>query len=128
MCERTKNFQSGVSKVKRKYQKNSQFEIQNLDLKNRKDFWKRIGKIGVGKERRNQIPMEVILTSGDISSDTKVVLETWRKHFQDLLNPQTEDSEPQIETSEETYTDTDLNNPITTAEIKAALRRLNDRQ
>lgn len=81
-----------------------------------------------GKERQNQIPMEVMLTSGDISSNTKVVLETWRKHFQDLLNPQTEESEPKIETSEEPYTDTDLNNPITMAEIKAALRRLNDRK
>ena len=64
--------------------------------------------------------MEVMLTSGDISSNTNVVLETWRKHFQDLLNPQSEESEPKIETSEKTYTDTDLNNPITTVEIKAA--------
>ena len=113
-----KKFNRECQRVKRKYQKNAQFEIQNLDLKNSKDFWKRIRKIGAGKERQNQILMEVMLTSGDISSNTKVVLETWRKHFQDLLNPQTEEAEPKIETSEETYTDTDLNNPITTVEFK----------
>ena len=50
------------------------------------------------------------------------------KHFQDLLNPRTEEAEPKIETSEETYSDIDLNNPITTVEIKAELRRLNDRK
>ena len=62
-------------------------EIQNLDTSNSKDFWKRIGKIGVGKERQNQISIEVILSSGEVSCNTKVILELWRKHFQDLLNP-----------------------------------------
>ena len=123
-----KIFNRECQRVKRKYQKNAQFEIQNMDSKNSKDFGKRIGKIGVGKERQNQIPMEVMLPSGDISSNTNVVLETWRKHFQDLLNPQSEESEPKIETSEETNTDTDLNNPIITVVLKAALRQLNDRK
>ena len=42
-----------------------------MDSENHQEFWKKIGKIGTGKERQKNIPMEVILPYGDISSDTK---------------------------------------------------------
>ena len=126
-----KVFNQECQRAKRRHQKNAQMEIPNLDTSNSKDFWKRIGKIGVGKERQNQIPMEVILPSGEVSCNTKVILEVWRKHFQDLLNPNIDI----IETNREGYTPYEdghnvnvWNSSISTSEIIAALRQLNDRK
>ena len=50
-------------------------QIQSLDNTNHPDFWGKNGKIGVGKERQNNIPMEVILPCGNISFDTAKILE-----------------------------------------------------
>ena len=73
VCLCQKSFLPGVPEGKEKTPEKCSKEIQNLDTSNSKDFWKRIGKIGVGKERPNQIPMEVILPSGEVSCNTKVI-------------------------------------------------------
>ena len=72
--------------------------------------------------------MEVILPCGDISFNTKTVLETWRKHFKDLLNPQADETGPHREINQDSYDNNGLNINITTPEIKAASRRLNNRK
>ena len=69
-----------------------------------------------------------ILLSGDISSNTKIFLETWRKHFEDQLNPQEDKTGPQRQINQNSYGDHSLNSNVTTSEIIAALRLLNDRK
>ena len=52
--------------------------------KNQKQFWKKIGKIGVVDERRQMIPMEVLDIQGNISTDLTIVLNKWETDFPDL--------------------------------------------
>ena len=50
--------------------------VHNTD--NPKEFWRKIGKIGVGSERRNKIPMEVKLSDASVSNDKNIVLNKWK--------------------------------------------------
>ena len=125
-----KRFDRECQKAKREHQRNIRDQIQSLDSTNHQDFWKKIGKIGVGKERQNQIPMEVILPCGSISSDTAVILEVWRKNFHDLFNPKAESSNDYLRTDQsvnDTH-DNQLNAVINRDEIKTALCRLHDKK
>ncbi|KAH3785703.1 hypothetical protein DPMN_163797 [Dreissena polymorpha] len=45
---------------------------------NQSQFWKSIGRIGVGHCKENGIPMEVILDDGSVSKDVKEVLDKWK--------------------------------------------------
>ena len=62
-----KEFNQECQRTKRRHLNSVQLEIQSLEETSSTEFWRKIGKIGVGKERQNQIPMEVILPNGDIS-------------------------------------------------------------
>ncbi len=53
--------------------------------KDKGEFWKKIGSIGVAQER-NRIPWEVV-NDGMVSKEPNVVLEKWYGSFKDLLNP-----------------------------------------
>ena len=55
--------------AKRKYLKEQQLELENLITTNQNGFWKKIGKIGIGQERRRDIPMEISLDNGTICRD-----------------------------------------------------------
>ena len=47
------------------------------------NFWKTIGKIGVGNERQKNIPLEVKV-NGRITRDKVTVLKKWKDSFQSL--------------------------------------------
>ena len=81
-----KSFDQTVQRTKRHYWFQMQSDIENLNKNNTQEFWKTIGKIGVGNERRKRIPFEVEV-NGRITRDNKTVLETWKNSFQNLLNP-----------------------------------------
>ena len=49
-------------------------------------FWKEIGKLGIGKDRRQSIPMEVLLPDGSLSTKGEDVLRVWKNGFSSLLN------------------------------------------
>jgi hypothetical protein len=51
-----------------------------------KSFWKYIGKIGVGNDRLNKIPMEVVQEDGFTTCGRNIVLNKWKNSFCDLLN------------------------------------------
>ena len=53
---------------------------------NPKEFYRKIGKIGVRDERQRKIPMEVVLSDDSISTDHKIVLNKWKSEFATLLN------------------------------------------
>ena len=84
--EKRKIFNREVQRSKRAYILQRQTEIDNLEATNPNLFWKEIGKIGIGQERRKFIPMEVTRDDGSISSDTGEVLNKWKTSFESLLN------------------------------------------
>jgi hypothetical protein len=43
-----------------------------------KSFWKYIGKIGVGNDRLNKTPMEVVQEDGSTICDRNIVLNKWK--------------------------------------------------
>ena len=44
---------------------------------NQSDFWKGIGRVGIGQAKENGIPFEVVLNYGTISSDKQDGFEKW---------------------------------------------------
>ena len=44
-------------------------KLTELQCKNQKEFWKKIGKIGIGNERQKQIQMEIVNEDGTMSFD-----------------------------------------------------------
>ena len=52
-----KVFNREVQKAKRKFVKQKQIEIEQLETSDQKSFWKEIGKIGIEQERK-KFPVE----------------------------------------------------------------------
>ena len=80
-----KEFDKAVQKAKRHYWYKLQDELDN-SCENPKEFWRKIGKIGVGNERQSGIPMEVKLNDGSISCSKSVVLDKWKFDFANMFN------------------------------------------
>ena len=92
-------------------------------------FWKTIGKTGIGNERNNEIPIEIISENGETSNSTEDVLLKWKTDFANLYNssntsnkhtineyqnkPEHKDSENDI-----------LNNGITILDVRKAVQTL----
>ena len=55
-----------------------------LDKPNSRDFWRDIGKIGIGNDRKPVIPLEVTDDCGTVIRDTKLVLDKWRTDYGSL--------------------------------------------
>ena len=87
-----KLFNKEVQRAKRKYWKAKQIEIENSETSDQKAYWKQIGKIGIGQEREKDIPNEVKLDYGVISTNIEDVLHVWKTNFENLLNRTRNDS------------------------------------
>ena len=85
--DKRKFFNREVQRSKRKFIMQKQADIDNLESSNPNLFWKEIGKIGIGQERRKTIPMEIIKPDGTTSSNTDEVVRKWKNDFETLLNP-----------------------------------------
>lgn len=71
------------------------FESQESLLKACEDnksgeFWKSIGKIGLGSERTKHISMETVQEDGSLKNAINKVLFKWKHAFQTLLNCETD--------------------------------------
>ncbi|XP_045209060.2 uncharacterized protein LOC123560975 [Mercenaria mercenaria] len=75
-----------MKRKKRAYSRSVQNDIERLADTNCNDFWKKIGNIGLGTERRKNVPFEVVV-DGMVSKDPEIVLEEWKSNFCTLLNP-----------------------------------------
>ena len=53
---------------------------------NDNEFWKKIGRLGIGFERRKPIPLEIIREDGSLSNDLEDIMHKWKTYFGDLLN------------------------------------------
>ena len=81
-------FDKDMQKAKRQFRRLQQIETDNLEEKNPREFWREIGKIGVGNERFKHISSEVKTRDGIVSKDPNVVLDTWKNAISDWLNPE----------------------------------------
>ncbi len=81
-----KTLDRAVQRAKRVHWCKMQNDILALHGNNSKEFWKFIGRIGVGSDRNSHIPWEVCLPDGSVSREHKVVLNHWQNKHSELLN------------------------------------------
>ena len=94
-----------------------------METSDQKSFWKEIGKIGIGQERKKEIPCEVKLINGEVSSKLDDVLEVWKTGFENLLNCNNNQSDfPDMPQERENYYNFDADISIT--ELKLAIKSL----
>lgn len=80
-----KIFDHEVQRCKRIYWYSMQNDLLNDCKVDSNQFWKSIGKIGIGYSKNKQIPMEVRLDNGDISSTVTDVLQKWKTDYSSLF-------------------------------------------
>ena len=125
-----KRVDKQVQKCKRKYWIKAQTELEDQCKNDNDQFWKSVGRLGIGFERQNKIPMEIMKEDGSLSSKPHGVMAKWKGYFQCLLNPRIESEQSR---ANDTYTNdeyeqegrtSNLNNFITIGEVTRALNRL----
>ncbi|VDH96384.1 Hypothetical predicted protein [Mytilus galloprovincialis] len=127
-----KNFDREAQRAKRHYWRNKVLRIDELESGNQREFWKEIGRIGVGQERRKLIPMEVQLQNGEITNDKDSVLSEWKNAFYDLLNANDDSNTPETSIDSQRIHEPDiecrglheLNDEISIDEVQRAVRSL----
>ena len=85
-CALRKQFDKSVQQAKRKQWYRNQEELLEAQQSDPKEFWRKIGKIGVGSERQKNISFEVTNDDGSVCVDKDRVLDKWADHFSNLLN------------------------------------------
>ena len=94
-----------------------QITIATKTKKNVKQFWRDIKKLGISANSKDsQIPLQVQLEDGNMSSERDVVLSKWMECFKALLNRGSSKSHvhPSPKTRIDVIPDSDqLNEPIT---------------
>ena len=82
-------FDREIRSSKRRYKQEKDKELLKIQNKDQIEFLRKIGSIGTGQTRQNDIPLEVTLADGSVSNDIAIVL-NWKTEFSNLLNPVTE--------------------------------------
>ena len=131
-----RQFEKMNKKAKRAYQLGEQQRLLELHTShNTRDFWREIGKIGIQNERKGRIPMEVVDSDGNLSSNTETVISRWKNDFEQLFaessNPNYDDRHLEnikraIDENIIPSVDTDismLNQPITRTEVERSIYR-----
>lgn len=120
-------FDREVQGAKRRFWRQNQEELMQLNATNPREFWKKIGKIGVASERKTGIPWEIV-QDGEICKDKEAVLGKWKNDFSDLLNYNTDQQSDQNINSGDInngasvpHSDTGLETQISYLEVKKAI-------
>ena len=85
-CRREQHFDKSVQQAKCKQLYRNQEELLEAQQSDPKEFWRKIGKNGVGSERQKNISFEVTNDDGSVCVDKDRVLDKWADHFSNLLN------------------------------------------
>lgn len=86
ISKRSKLFDRSVQRRKRQYWVETQNKLLESCVDNKSnDFWKSMGKVGIGSERTQNIPIEV-QQNGKLSNCVDDVLNHWKQAFENLLN------------------------------------------
>lgn len=120
--QKRKFFDREAQRAKRRYWRNQLNEINDTASSNQTEFWKKIGRVGIGEERRKAIPMSVQLENGSVAHDKETVLKEWKRSFCALLNPSDIVSDLPVDNS--TLNGTNMNDDITLEEVKLAVASL----
>ena len=56
------------------------------DTENPRDFWKDIGELGLDRERKLGIPMEILDENKQIQTETYEVLHKWKSEYEYMFN------------------------------------------
>ena len=118
-----KTFDRQVQRAKRLYWFDFQKNLLNDCNNDNVEFWKAIGKVGVGQAQKRRIPMEVILEDGMVARDAASVLEILKRHFSSLLNCQEANTAFPHVIREQPAADPIFNEHISIFEVKKALDR-----
>ncbi|CAG2193143.1 ACAD9 [Mytilus edulis] len=120
--DKRKTFDREAQRAKRTHWRKQMVEIDDMETTNHSEFWKKIGRIGVGTERRKLIPMSVQLPDGSIAHGREAVVTEWKRSYCSLLNPETVNSEYVMD--QRLDTEIEMNNEITSFEVVNAVRSL----
>ena len=76
----------------RKFQLEQQKRLSEklLNCDNPKEFWRKIGEIGMANDRKPNIPLEAIDDDGNLLTYKMQVIEKWKRDYQKLYNVQDE--------------------------------------
>ncbi len=77
-------FDKLLRQTERIYHRNTLSEIESVCTDDPRAFWKHIKKLGPRSNK--QIPLKVYDSEGNLTSDTGVVLDTWKREFSKLYN------------------------------------------
>ncbi|CAG2186873.1 unnamed protein product [Mytilus edulis] len=81
-----KEFDKLAQQSKRQYWHICQEELVNLNKNDPRQFWRKIGNIGIGNDRQSKIPNEVLRSDGSVTNNMDDVLQKWKDSFHGLLN------------------------------------------
>ena len=81
-----KEFDKLAQQSKRQYWHSCQEELVNLNKSDPRQFWRKIGNIGIGNDRQSKIPNEVLRSDGSVTNNMDDVLQKWKDSFHGLLN------------------------------------------
>jgi hypothetical protein len=124
-CHR-KNLDREVQACKRRYWRQMQEQLLQMQTDSPKEYWKYVGNIGVGGKRNKAIPWEVKRPDGTMECDPVKVIGHWKDTFESLLNPEDGDDlqpEPEPPPPEPPPIDTGLDEEISVDEVRGALHR-----
>ncbi len=130
-----KQLDREIQQAKRKQWRQTQQKILDLESENHKEFWKYIGKVGIGSERETRIPWEIISLDGSTNRDHGELLDRWCSDYSNLLNsaaqPSAGDGDSNVSDHEQGQQhgliDTGITLPITHREVQLALNRAKNR-
>ena len=78
------SFGVAVKEAKRQYWLDQQKHL--LSINQNSEFWKTMGKVRINKQEHKNIPWEVILQDGSVSTKKDLVLQVWKSAFEQFLN------------------------------------------
>ena len=113
-----------ITCIRTVYRQEKKRELTELQIKKQNEFWKEIGKIGIGNDRKRTIPIEIERDDGTFSFDRTEILEKWKTKFMDLLTTgenDTSDTEPDFENNNSIGDQYPFNTRIAMAVVRKAV-------
>ena len=71
-CSARKCFDRTLRRHKRRYQQDEQLELLRMSDNDQFQFWQKFGNIGIGNERKNPIPNEVVDDDGTVHTELQI--------------------------------------------------------
>ena len=87
--DKRKHFDKEYRRQKRIYLANNQAKLCELKTHDPKKFWEEISKVGP-KNNKAQIPKELVLQDGTVTSDINVILKKWENNYKRLFGDSVE--------------------------------------